>query len=135
MPDMPPEQILKNLLQCQNAYGIFSADCERHTMNNTQKIETKPPYVAYRTFHNFVTDLRASAVPDRIDRTVLVGLSGANQSFLLSALRFLGFIDEQGVPSDDFVKLVKEPANEKALLGKTIKIRYVFLFEDRKSVV
>jgi hypothetical protein len=99
-------------------------------MNEEKRSENKPPYVAYKTFQNFIGSLRASGVPDRIDRTVpvLSGLSGGTQSFLLAALRFLGFINTAGVPSADFVKLVKEPETEKAILIKATKANYHFIF-------
>lgn len=97
-------------------------------MSDKEPATIKPPYVAYKTFHNFIASLRESGVPDRIDRSVLPGLSGANQSFLLVALRFLGFINEAGAPTADFVKLVKEPANEKATLSKVTKAAYHTIF-------
>lgn len=91
--------------------------------------ESKPPYVAYKTFSNFIKSLRESGVPGRIDRSVLPGLSGAAQSFLLAALRYLGLISNDGTPTAQLKDLVENPQNEKAVLTKAVKEKYTFLFE------
>ena len=49
-----------------------------------------PPYVSYVTFQGFIEELANTTVPAHIDRSMLPKLSGANQTALLSALRFLG---------------------------------------------
>jgi hypothetical protein len=89
---------------------------------------SKPPYVAYKTFTNFITSLRASGIPDRIDRSVFPGLSGAAQSFLLAALRYLGLINSDGAPTPLLKELVENSATEKATLAKLIKEKYGFIF-------
>lgn len=95
------------------------------------KSDTKPPYVPYKTFQNFINSLRASGVPGRIDRTVLPGLSGASQSYLLIALRFLGFIEPvTGTPTAEFVRLVKEPQQERAILETATRSSYHFIFHQ-----
>jgi hypothetical protein len=99
--------------------------------NNMPAISAnKPPYVAYKTFSNFIGSLRESGLPNRIDRSVLPGQSGSTQSFLLSTLRFLGLINEEGIPSSPLADLVSHPANEKATLDKVIKESYKFIFTD-----
>lgn len=103
-------------------------------MSDKAKTSNKPPYVAYKTFQNFVLSIRQAGVPDRIDRTVLPGLSGANQSFLISTLKFLGFINDEGVPTAEFIKLIKEPANEKAAFNKAAKAKYDFIFDGALNV-
>jgi hypothetical protein len=90
--------------------------------------KSKPPYVAYKTFTNFIASLRASGIPDRIDRSVFPGMSGAAQSFLLAALRYLGLINDEGAPTALLKDLRENPQNEKAALAKVIKEKYSFIF-------
>jgi hypothetical protein len=57
----------------------------------------KPPYgIAWRTFVNFLDRIaeleREGAAPPRIDRSFLTGLSGNDQSYLMSALRGFGLL-------------------------------------------
>ena len=67
-----------------------------------------PAYVSYSTFKNKVRALAPNGkLPSRIDRSALDGMSGAGQSQFLGALRFLGLIDENGVPSGRLTKLAK----------------------------
>lgn len=90
--------------------------------------QSKPPYVAYKTFTNFIASLRASGIPDRIDRSVFPGMSGAAQSFLLAALRYLGLISNDGTPTSQLKEMVENPQNEKASLAKAVKEKYSFIF-------
>lgn len=56
-----------------------------------------PPYVAFKTFWNFLERLGEIGTPPRIDRSVWGDrLSGAYGSQLMAAMRFLGLIDEAG---------------------------------------
>jgi hypothetical protein len=106
-----------------------------NTPNQTQ-VDTKPPYVAYRTFSNFIKSLRESGIPNRIDRSVpaLAGQSGATQSFLLATLRFLGFTTQDGTPTSALKELVAHPVNEKVIFEKTARENYKFIFNDAFKV-
>lgn len=97
-------------------------------MKTENIIESKPPYVAYKTFSNFIKSLRESSIPGRIDRSVFPGLSGAAQSFLLAALRYLGLISNDGSPTALLKDIVENPQNEKAALAKAVKEKYKFIF-------
>ena len=88
-----------------------------------------PPYVAYRTFRNFLVQIEKQGVPGRIDRSVLAHKSGSVQSQLLLALRFLGLIHESGKPTDDLKELLmgiqrQRMAHFKSLLERS----YPFVF-------
>ena len=96
--------------------------------------EPKPPYVAYKTFTNCIKSLRASGLPGRIDRSVFPGMSGAAQSFLLGALRFLGLITQDGTPTAIIKDLVENPQNEKIILSKIVKEKYDFLFNGKFNI-
>ena len=65
-----------------------------------------PPYISYRTFHNFVERLQQQ-LPARIDRSYWGDmLSGSTGTQLMAALRFLDLIDENGRPTDRLKPLV-----------------------------
>lgn len=65
-----------------------------------------PPYVSYRTFHNFLEGL-LQGIPARIDRSYWGDrLSGSTGIQLVSALRFLGLIDVNGLPTARLKQLV-----------------------------
>lgn len=55
-------------------------------------------------------------------------MSGAAQSFLLAALRYLGLINNDGSPTSLLKELVENTVTEKATLAKTIKEKYGFIF-------
>jgi len=103
-------------------------------MKTENIVESKPPYVAYKTFTNFIASLRHSGLPNRIDRSVFSGVSGANQSFLLATLKFLGLINDDGVPTASLRELVEKPQNEKALFAKAAKEGYSFVFDGSFNI-
>ena len=55
-----------------------------------------PPYVAYKTLRNFLDGMAQGPVPKKIDRLLMVGQSGSNQAYILSALKFLDLVDDDG---------------------------------------
>ena len=87
-------------------------------MNEESKI--KPPYVSYGTFKNFLASIK-DLVPARIDPThpFMVGQSGSAQSFLMSALRFFGFVDGKE-PTERLKKFAKTEGEERKTLWKEI---------------
>jgi hypothetical protein len=68
--------------------------------------KTRPPYVPYLTVKNFIGRLKQTTVPHRVDKSVMGHLSGAAQSHLLLALKFLNLIDDAGRPQPDLDRLV-----------------------------
>jgi hypothetical protein len=89
-----------------------------------------PPYVGFGTFTNFLDGLQ-QGVPSHIDKSLMSSLSGSSQSQLLSALRYLSLIDEQGCVDDRLDRLVHSQFPEKrehySLLAKA---SYPFLFNE-----
>ena len=73
-----------------------------------------PPYVPYKTFKNFLEGLRI-AMPARIDRSIMGSLSGAIQSQLINALKYLKLIGPTDTPTDRLTRLVN---SEKGLTSK-----------------
>ncbi len=88
-----------------------------------------PPYIAYRTFRNFLVQIEKQGLPARIDRSVLAHKSGSVQSQLLLALRFLGLIHESGKPTEDLKQLLGGVQRERAAhLRSLLERSYPFVF-------
>ena len=88
-----------------------------------------PPYGTYGTFDKFCEELKNTAVPDHIDRSMLHKLSGAAQTALLAGLLFLGLIEENDDgTTDSFHRLIKARKESqdawKAALGEIVTTRY-----------
>jgi len=66
-----------------------------------------PPYTSYPTFKAFMHDLHENGVPSRIDRSVLKRFSGVVGTQLITALRFLGFIDDENRPTTRMTELAE----------------------------
>ena len=89
-----------------------------------------PPYVAYRTFENFLAELKARGIPSRIDRSILAHKSGTVQSQLLLAFTYLDLLTATGRPTEKLRGLVaSEGATKKSLQREIIKSSYGFLFK------
>jgi len=79
-----------------------------------------PPYVSYRTFHNFVERLQ-QRMPSRIDRSYWGDiLSGSTGTQLMAALRFLNLIDANGKPMERLKPFVSARGNQRAQLLQEI---------------
>ena len=97
--------------------------------------ETKYPtaaYVSFKTFQSGVQSLRGHGLPERIDRSVWLSKSGADQTGLLSAFRFLGLIDSKNVVQPTLRKLVdvsEASASEKEILEGILRVSYAKLFD------
>ncbi len=87
-----------------------------------------PPYVAYKTFRGFIDRVRI-ALPNRIDRSVMGNkMSGAIQGQLISTMKFLGLIGDQGHPTEKLARLAKsEGAERQKALGEALTTAYGFL--------
>lgn len=94
----------------------------------TEKRQPVPPYVAYRTFKNFLDSLRV-AMPARIDRSIMASMSGATQGQLIATLRYLDLVSPNGIPSERLAALVKsEGAERQRILWDGLRTSYRFLF-------
>lgn len=87
-----------------------------------------PPYVAYKTFSNFLDRLKVG-IPSRIDRGLLATYSGGIQAQLLSTLKSLDLTTPNGLPTEKLKNLVNSDGADKAKrLNEIIKAAYSFLF-------
>lgn len=87
-----------------------------------------PPYVAYRTLKNFVERYK-QGLPSRIDRGLMGSMSGAAQSQVTTALRYLGMITENNHPTETMKRYVtgEEEEQKDALRGALLN-GYPFIF-------
>lgn len=89
-------------------------------MVNEKSHKHLPPYVSYRTFHNFIEGMRQQ-MPARIDRSYWSStLSGSTGTQLMAALRFLELIDANGRPTDQLKSLVSAKGEQRAIVLKEI---------------
>lgn len=90
----------------------------------------KPPYVAYKTFRNFIETLKVNGVPNSIDRSVMPSMSGTNRTLILHALRYLNLIDNNGATQKQLNAFVYSEGEErKKILCDILQISYPFLFD------
>jgi hypothetical protein len=92
-----------------------------------------PVYLPFATFRSAVQGLRSHGLPDRIEKTAWNSRSGADQTQILSAFRFLGFIsslDES--PTDRLKKLVdaqEDTDEERQILAELLQAKYARVFD------
>jgi hypothetical protein len=96
----------------------------------TEKKHPSPPYVPYKTFKNFLEKFK-QGTPTRIDRDLMGTMSGAAQSQLITALRYLRFVSENNLPLDYMKRyVVAEGEDRKAILRDILEQSYPFLFNE-----
>lgn len=99
-------------------------------MANDNTGKNTPPYVSYKTLNNFLEGLR-QGIPSHIDRSVLPTLSGSSQAQLLTALKALDLISEDGTVTELLAELVHADNQERRDLWKKIlQHTYPYFFED-----
>lgn len=98
-------------------------------MERTQ-LEQIPPYISYRTFSNFMAELKVRGLPSRIDRSVMAHKSGTIQSQLLLALRYLRLVKGSGQPTEKLQKLLESQGSQrKTILKQVVENSYRAMFE------
>ena len=99
-------------------------------MSDKERQRPVPPYLPWKTFENYIDGLKVFGdhLPNVIDRDSMRNLSGAMQSWLLSGLRSLNMIDENGSPNPRLKQIVQAtPDARKALYKQVIEAEYKFL--------
>lgn len=87
-----------------------------------------PPYVAHKTFINFLNGMR-QGIPSRIDRSIMKSFSGAVQGQLIATLGYFDLVDFEGTPTESLSLLVNaEGADRQRLLAKLVAQAYRFVF-------
>ena len=83
-----------------------------------------PPYVSFRRFLHQIELMESNGVPQRLDRSMLIGLSGPYQAQVMQALRALGMIDAAGLPTPALHELATRPGERRHLLAELVRQRY-----------
>ncbi len=95
--------------------------------SDQQKLET-PPYISYSTFSNFIQGLAGKGVPSRIDKSILTTMSGSGQASLLASMKWLGLIDQVGVPQPTLETLVHADEQKYSQVwAEIMRSKYTFL--------
>ncbi len=92
-----------------------------------------PVYLSFRTFLGVIDNLRENGLPSQVDKSIFASRSGSDQSQIMSALRFLGLIDEDHKTQQDLERLVGSKANsqeEKQVFSEILKKRYAKIFDQ-----
>jgi hypothetical protein len=89
-----------------------------------------PPYVSYRTFRAFLSDLQ-QVIPSRIDNSYWgTNYSGSTKTQLMSAIIFLNLIDSNGVPTNRLKLVVGvKDVKQTDILKETCTDAYQFIFK------
>jgi hypothetical protein len=98
-----------------------------------EKLDKKvfPPYVSFKSFISFINSLRDSSLPTQIDRSMMRSMSGAQQSAMISGLRYFRLIDENDRPTALMKQVVEaSDENQKDVLKPALETAYSFLFGD-----
>lgn len=97
-------------------------------MEGMEKKVATPPYVAYKTLANFLERFK-QGLPGRIDRGLMGSMSGAAQSQVTTALRYLGMISENNIPQPIMKRYVNgEETDRRAALREALEKSYPFIF-------
>jgi hypothetical protein len=94
-------------------------------MSDSQTKHPIPPYATFAPFINLSNKLRDSGVPGRIDPSVFGNASGSLSYSVIAALKSLGFIEQNGTPTESFKAFVTASDMErKPLLAEAMKNAY-----------
>ena len=89
-----------------------------------------PPYLAFSTLQGFLESMAAIGLPHQIDKSIMKNMSGANQSWILSCLKFLRLTSDGNKPTENFRQLVSVDGEDRKELMKDIIIEaYSFIFQ------
>lgn len=98
---------------------------------NDKPRSLSPPYATFPAFINFLNKLRDTVIPSRIDPSVFGNASGGLSYSIISSLKFLKLINGGGIPSKEFIALVKASDEDRpALLKHIIQSGYPALFKS-----
>ena len=92
-----------------------------------------PVYLSLRTFQSALANLREGGLPDIVDKSAFSSRSGGDQSQIISAFKFLGFIDKDGNTQQslrDLINCQEKSKEEKDVFGQILKDRYSNVFEN-----
>lgn len=83
-----------------------------------------PPYISFETFRSFVGRLNPQYLPPRIDRSMMVGMAGGTQTYLLQALRSFELVGDGNETRPALVELASGDDRFKTALGELLERCY-----------
>ncbi|MET0306031.1 MAG: hypothetical protein ABW196_07365 [Solirubrobacterales bacterium] len=89
-----------------------------------QQPDFQPPYLSWSTFEGILDQLKATGLPDKIDRSVLVGKSGGDQSQFLRACRVFGLMEEETEQPTERMRELVTAEDRGSLLGQILRESY-----------
>lgn len=103
--------------------------------SNTETGDAAPkgptaPYPAFQTLKTLLRPFKEHGIPNKIDRSVLTSFSGAVGSQVLTMLKFLGLIFDDGKPTPRLEALLEASETDAwpAELAKIVRTAYAPLF-------
>lgn len=92
--------------------------------------DAKPPYLPFQTFLSYLGELGEKPLPPKLDRSMMKSKSGGDQTNLIGALKFFGFIDGENVVLDSLRGFVPmEEVDRKVDLGSRLRTLYPEAFK------
>jgi hypothetical protein len=91
-----------------------------------------PPYIPFKTLQGFVQKLKDTAVPPRIDSSLLRSYSGSMARQLVASLRYLKLVDEANNSTEKLRDLVKAYSTPEwpQMIGRVITEGYLDVIGD-----
>jgi len=109
-------------------------DTEQEPAANPEPAALVPPVFAFKTLLNQLDYMKERGVPARIDRSFLIGMSGAGQAQYITGLRSLGLIDATGAVSDRLIQMANGAVSDRrGLLREILRERYAKAIELGKT--
>lgn len=90
-----------------------------------------PPYISFKTFQTFLSELKEHGIPNKIDRTVLGRFAGSVGTQLMGSIRWLGLVNDDMEPLRNLTLLVEtyDTPHWPTTLQTLLKKRYAFVIE------
>jgi hypothetical protein len=89
-----------------------------------EKRRASAPYLPFDTFIGALNQLKAHGMPNNVNPSAFPSFSGTARTQILSALKFLDLIKEDGTPETELEKLVLETEDRKGNIRKLIETHY-----------
>jgi hypothetical protein len=98
--------------------------------SNGSGAKLAPPYFPWPTLLTLVQRMATEGPPTRIDKSYLDNQSGGMQTAILSGLRWLGLISDDGRLTEAFIKLAEaDEAERKEAIADLLRSRYGSIIE------
>jgi hypothetical protein len=90
-------------------------------------VQNPPVYLSFKTLQSAIASLREHGLPNKLDRSAWGSRSGMDQTQILSAFRFLGFVDQQSNTQEPLRNLVAVKENTEEEKKESDMPRYSIL--------